>query len=77
MSQEPNVDRLCNYLHTHYQQADYHLADEAGFCGFWIQRAFAAKGIDCKVILPAHVPTNNKEQLRKPDKVHELLRQHV
>jgi transposase len=69
MSQEPNVDQLCNYLQTHYRQANYLLAYEAGFCGFWIQRAFAAKGINCKVIHAADVPTNNKEQLRKTDKV--------
>lgn len=69
MSQEPDVDRLCNYLRTHYQQANYLLAYEAGFCGFWIQRAFAAKGINCKVVHAADVPTNNKEQLRKTDKV--------
>ena len=69
MSQEPNVDQLCNYLQTHYRQANYLLAYEAGFCGFWIQRAFEAKGINCKVIHAADVPTNNKEQLRKTDKV--------
>lgn len=69
LSQEPDVDRLCNYLQTHYQQANYQIAYEAGFSGFWIQRAFAAKGINCKVVHPADVPTNNKEQLRKTDKV--------
>jgi transposase len=69
MSQEPNVDQLCNHLQTHYRKANYFLAYEAGFCGFSIQRAFAAKGINCKVIHAADVPTNNKEQLRKTDKV--------
>lgn len=69
LSQEPDVDRLNNYLHNHYPQANYLLAYEAGFCGFWIQRAFAAKGINCKVVHAADVPTNNKELLRKTDKV--------
>ena len=36
---------------------------------FWIQRAFVAKGINCKVIHAADVPTNHKEQLHKTDKV--------
>ncbi len=69
LSQEPGVERLSNYLHNHYPGANYLLAYEAGFCGFWIQRSFAAKGINCKVVHAADVPTNNKEHLRKTDKV--------
>lgn len=69
LSQEPGVDRLSNYLQSHYPGANYLLAYEAGFCGFWIQRSFAATGINCKVIRAADVPTSNKEQLRKIDKV--------
>lgn len=69
MSQEPGVDQLNNYLQTHYPGANYLLAYEAGFCGFWIQRLFTAKGINCKVIHAADVPTSGKEQLRKTDKV--------
>lgn len=57
LSQEPDVDRLCNYLQTHYQKANYLIGYEAGFCGFWIQRAFAEKGINCKVVHAADVPT--------------------
>lgn len=68
-SQEPDVDRLSNYLNNHYPHANYQLAYEAGFCGFWIHRAFAAKGINCNVVHAADVPTNNKELLRKTDKV--------
>jgi transposase len=63
------VERLYNYLYKNYKNANYQIAYEAGFCGFWIQRSFAAKGINCKVIHPADVPTSNKEQLRKTDKV--------
>jgi transposase len=69
LSQEPDVDLLCNYLQKNYQHANYLVGYEAGFCGFWIQRAFAAKGINCKVVHAADVPTNNKEHLRKTDKV--------
>lgn len=68
-SQEPNVEGLANFLRNNYKQANYQLAYEAGFCGFWIQRAFASKGINCSVIHAADVPTNDKERLRKTDKV--------
>lgn len=69
LSQEPDVEQLSNYLTSHYPNGNYLLAYEAGFCGFWIQRAFTAKGINCKVVHAADVPTSNKEQLRKTDKV--------
>lgn len=68
-SQEPDADRLAHYLQKNYKQANYKLAYEAGFCGFWIQRAFSSKGINCSVIHAADVPTNDKERLRKTDKV--------
>ena len=68
-SQEPSVDRLCNHLQDHYKGANFLLGYESGFCGFWIHRAFKERGIDCRVVHAADVPTNNKEQLRKTDKV--------
>jgi transposase len=68
-TQSPDVDHLCHYLSTHYPKATYHLAYEAGFSGFWIQRAFSRKGIDCKVIHPADIPSSQKETKRKTDKV--------
>lgn len=68
-SQEPNVEQLANFLRANYKQANYKLAYESGFSGFWIQRAFALKGINCGVIHAADVPTNDKERLRKTDKV--------
>ena len=67
--QEPDVDRLENYLHKHYPNANLKLAYEAGFCGFWIQRSFAKKGIQCNVVHAADVPGGNKELIRKTDKV--------
>jgi transposase len=69
LNQEPSVDRLCKYLESNYKNANYLLAYEAGFSGFWIQRAFAKNGVTCKVIHPADVPTNHKEHLRKTDAV--------
>ena len=68
-SQEPDVEGLYTYLSKNYKNANYQIAYEAGFCGFWIQRAFAAKGVNCKVVNAADVPTSHKEQLRKTDKV--------
>lgn len=69
MSQQPDVEGLCNYLHHHYRNANYHLAYESGFSGYWIQRAFSSKGINCKIIHASDVPTTDKEKLRKTDKV--------
>jgi len=69
MSQEPNVEGLYKFLDHNYKNANYLLAYEAGFSGFWIQRAFEKKGVNCKVIHPADVPTSNKEHLRKTDAV--------
>lgn len=68
-SQEPDVNSLSDYLYKHYPEANYLLGYEAGFCGFWIQRSFASRGITCKVVHAADVPTSNKESLRKTDKV--------
>lgn len=67
--QEPDVNRLENYLHKHYPNANLKLAYESGFCGFWIQRSFAKKGIQCNVVHAADVPGSNKELIRKTDKV--------
>lgn len=67
--QEPNVDQLVSFLQHNYKQANYKLAYEAGFCGYWIQRAFASKGINCSVIHAADVPTIDKDRLRKTDKL--------
>lgn len=67
--QEPDVDRLEKYLHKNYPNANLRLAYEAGFCGFWIQRSFAEKGIQCDVVHAADVPGSHKELIRKTDKV--------
>ena len=70
--QEPDVDRLGNYLHKHYPNANLKLAYESGFCGFWIHRPFAKKGINCDVVTAADVHGGNKELIRKTDKVNDL-----
>jgi transposase len=68
-NQQPDADQLERYLKKNFPGANYHLAYEAGFSGFWIQRSFAQKGIHCDVIHPADVPSSDKENKRKTDKV--------
>lgn len=69
MSRDVGVDSLSKYLTDHYRGAIFEVAYEAGFSGFWIQRSFAAKGINCRIVHAADVPTTGKEKLYKSDKV--------
>lgn len=68
-SQEPDVDQLMRHLAHNYPGATYHLAYESGFCGFWIQRSFQQKGVDCQVVHAADIPGSDKEHKRKSDRV--------
>jgi transposase len=66
-TQDPDPDLLVKHLKKNYPKAEYQCAYEAGFCGFWIQKALTAKGVDCIVVNPADVPTTNKELTQKTD----------
>ncbi len=68
-SQQPDVDSLSKYLTRNYPKANFLLAYESGFFGFWIHRAFKDRGINCRVVHAADVPTSDKEQSRKSDAV--------
>lgn len=68
-TQPADVGQLLNWLHQHYAQADIEVAYEAGFCGFYIQRALVAQGIKCRVIHPVDVPASDKERKRKTDRI--------
>jgi transposase len=68
-SMNPSPQELSHYLHTHYPGGKYHLVYEAGFCGFWIQRAFTQLGVQCIVVHPADTPTSAKEKVHKTDPV--------
>lgn len=68
-TQPPDVALLANYLNIHYTNGIFHLAYEAGFSGFWIQRAFNSRGIKCEVIHAADIPGSDKERKRKTDLV--------
>ena len=69
MSSPVSVEGVYNYLTRNYSGANFQLAYEAGFSGYWIQRAFSAKGINCRVVHASDVPTTDKEKLHKTDKV--------
>lgn len=67
--QAPNPIALVNYLHRHFPGASHQCVYEAGFCGFWICRALRQLGVDCIVVSPADVPSTQKEQFHKRDRV--------
>jgi len=68
-SQPPDPQVLGNYLRRNFPGAYYHCVYEAGFCGFWICDGLKEQGIDCLVVNPADVPTNDKERATKSDRV--------
>ena len=68
-SMHPVPQELVQYLQSHYPGGTYHLVYEAGFCGFWIQRAFTDLGVQCIVIHPADIPSSGKEKAVKTDAV--------
>ena len=60
-------DLLIAHLKREYPGADYKLAYEAGFCGFWICRKLMEAGMDCMVVNASDVPQTNKGLLIKND----------
>ncbi len=67
-SQDPDPDILVRHLRKNYPNANFQCAYEAGFSGFWLQRALTRFGINCIVVNPADVPTTDKEKKLKNDK---------
>lgn len=68
-TQPPSVEVLVSYLRRHFPGARYVCVYEAGFSGFWIHDKLKQHGVDCIVVNPADVPTTNKEQQTKTDRV--------
>lgn len=64
-SQHPDPELLVRYLKKHFPGARYRCVYEAGYCGFWIQRALSNLGVETIVINPADVPTTDKERARE------------
>lgn len=68
-SQPPIPVVLAEYLQRNYPQANFHIVYEAGFCGYWIQQAFAKQGFHCIITHPSDVPTTDKDRRQKTDNV--------
>jgi transposase len=68
-SQNPSASELIKHLKKNYPSADYKVVYEAGFCGFNSQREFSEEKVDCIIVHPADVPTNDKERKRKSDTI--------
>ncbi len=68
-TQPPQVDTLVSYLKRHFPGGEYHSVYEAGYCGFWIHDQLKERGINCTVVNPADVPTKQKEEQHKRDRV--------
>lgn len=68
-SADTKVDALIKTLNKLYPGGNFKFCYEAGFCGFWIQRAFASLNYNCIVINPADIPSTQKETLSKTDTV--------
>lgn len=68
-SLDPNPEILISHLKTRYPEADFRVAYEAGFSGFWACREFNDADIDCIVINAADVPTTDKDNKQKSDTI--------
>lgn len=64
----PFVAELKRYLSKHFPNAEYICAYEAGFCGYWPQKALQSEGISTIVVNAADIPTSDKERKQKTDK---------
>lgn len=68
-AQPPEVDVLVKYLKRNFPGATYHSVYEAGYSGFWIHDQLMERGVGCRVVNPADVPTKDKERRTKRDRV--------
>lgn len=67
-SQDPDPIQLVRYLRRNFPGGEYHAVYEAGFSGFGACRKLNELGVNCVVVHPADVPSNQKERLQKTDK---------
>lgn len=67
-TQPPSPDLLIRYLNRTFPGASYRCAYEAGFSGFWLQRALQSKGVETIVVHPPDIPTTDKERRYKRNK---------
>ena len=62
-------DELISYVRKHFQDHEVSCCYEAGCCGYWIARALLSHGWEVKVVNPADVPRNNKQDWQKTDRI--------
>jgi transposase len=67
MNPEPKI--LSAYMQRNYPGGNYFSVYEAGFSGYWIDRALKEEGINNIIVNPADIPTKNKERISKTDKI--------
>ena len=60
--ERPFVENVLGYLEKNFPGGRYHAAYEAGFSGFWAQRALSKAGVDTIVVNAADIPTTNKQR---------------
>lgn len=69
---DANSDKLIQYLQTQYPGGIYVVGYEAGCFGFDLARKLKTAGIEVRVFNPADIPSNDKENRNKTDRVDSL-----
>ena len=60
---------LVKYVEKNFCNHEVSCCYEAGCCGYWIARRLLEKGWEVRVVNPADVPRNNKQDWQKTDKI--------
>ena len=71
-SQVSEAGVLSSHLKKKYPLGDYYSVYESGFCGFSVHYSLVASGINNIIINAADVPSTQKENVNKTDKVDAL-----
>jgi transposase len=64
-----SVEALTSYVEKNVEGYAINCCYEAGCCGYWIARGLSEKGWEVKVVNPADVPRNNKQDWQKTDRI--------
>lgn len=67
MPASPEV--LISYLSKNFPKGSYKCVYEAGYSGFWIYEKLKQNNIECIVVNPADVPSQDKEKRFKTDRI--------
>lgn len=63
------TNSLTSYVAKHFPGHEVSCCYEAGCCGYWIARALQENGWEVRVVNPADVPRNNKQDWQKTDRI--------